>query len=91
MQVRPILPSLEKDTGTVFRYPQRNQLVILKDPATNVASVAAAELEKTTFTYDYVFKEDTPQPLVYNEAVAHLVKSFMDGYNATILAYGQTV
>ncbi len=64
------------------------QVTVVKDVGSNPT---AADLEKTTFTYDYVFKEDTPQPLVYEQSVSDLVRAFVDGYNATILAYGQTV
>src|SRR5689334_19062715 len=54
VQVRPILPSIEKDTGSVFRYPTKCQVVVGKDAKTPGD-------EKTTFTYDYVFNEVTPQ------------------------------
>jgi len=43
------------------------------------------------FTFDYVFREDSSQRLVYEQAVTPLAKAFFEGYNATVLAYGQTV
>jgi len=42
------------------------------------------------FTFDYVFREDSSQRLVYEQAVTPLAKAFFEGYNATVLAYGQT-
>ena len=42
------------------------------------------------FTYDKVFDSDTLQEAVYEELAAPLVSQFVDGFNATILAYGQT-
>uniref|UniRef100_A0A914HRL1 Kinesin-like protein n=1 Tax=Globodera rostochiensis TaxID=31243 RepID=A0A914HRL1_GLORO len=43
-----------------------------------------------TFTYDYVFDQQTPQEIVYEKCVEELVESSFDGYNATVFAYGQT-
>ncbi|KAJ1722463.1 hypothetical protein LPJ53_003103 [Coemansia erecta] len=41
-----------------------------------------------TFTFDHVFS-DASQPAVY-AAVAPLLARFVEGYNVTVLAYGQT-
>ncbi|XP_013419740.1 chromosome-associated kinesin KIF4A [Lingula anatina] len=43
-----------------------------------------------SFTYDFAFSPNTSQELVYDRAVANLVKGVFKGYNATVLAYGQT-
>ena len=42
------------------------------------------------FTYDYVFDEHTQQVDVYETSVKPLLSSLFKGYNATVLAYGQT-
>ncbi|KAJ0397964.1 hypothetical protein P43SY_003872 [Pythium insidiosum] len=42
------------------------------------------------FTFDAVFGVDTAQHQVFRAAVEPLVDCFMQGYNATVLAYGQT-
>ena len=42
------------------------------------------------FTYDYVFDEHTPQVDVYETGVQPLLAELFKGYNATVLAYGQT-
>ena len=42
------------------------------------------------FTFDEVFPMPTKQSAVYTDRVLPLVHSCMEGYNATILAYGQT-
>jgi hypothetical protein len=42
-----------------------------------------------SFTYDYVYDVDSHQQGVFEEAVRPLVKNFFEGYNATVLAYGQ--
>ncbi|XP_012826383.1 kinesin-like protein KIF21B isoform X5 [Xenopus tropicalis] len=42
------------------------------------------------FTYDFVFDMDTDQIQVYETCVRGLVEGCFQGYNATVLAYGQT-
>lgn len=46
--------------------------------------------EPIPYSYDYVFDMDTTQPQVYDITVKPIVDSVLDGYNGTILAYGQT-
>jgi hypothetical protein len=41
------------------------------------------------FTYDYVYDVHAQQSSVYNSCVRVLVDGLFDGYNATVLAYGQ--
>ncbi|KAM9321575.1 kinesin-like protein KIF21B [Gastrophryne carolinensis] len=56
-------------------YPGEPQVLLGKDKA---------------FTYDYVFDTDTEQVKVYDTCVRGLVEGCFQGYNATVLAYGQT-
>ncbi|CAN8028783.1 unnamed protein product, partial [Ixodes persulcatus] len=42
------------------------------------------------FTFDHVFDCPTPQERVYDTCVKALVEGCFDGYNATVLAYGQS-
>lgn len=42
------------------------------------------------FTFDHVFGEDTDQKAVFESVALPVVQDIMDGYNATIFAYGQT-
>ncbi|XP_032223609.1 kinesin-like protein KIF27 isoform X2 [Nematostella vectensis] len=42
------------------------------------------------FTFDYVFQPDASQVEVYESCIEPLVKSCLEGYNATVFAYGQT-
>lgn len=41
------------------------------------------------FTYDHVFDVGTTQSQVYSTCVEGLIEGCFDGYNATVLAYGQ--
>ncbi|XP_028924822.1 kinesin-like protein KIF21B isoform X1 [Ornithorhynchus anatinus] len=42
------------------------------------------------FTYDFVFDLDTLQEQIYTACVGKLIEGCFEGYNATVLAYGQT-
>jgi hypothetical protein len=46
---------------------------------------------ETTFTFDHVYGPDTSQQSIYDKCVMDLVNSAFEGFNATVLAYGQTV
>ncbi|KAI8985189.1 hypothetical protein BDB01DRAFT_835187 [Pilobolus umbonatus] len=52
-------------------------------------SVAIPSQQKT-FQFDHVFDTSTTQEHIFNTAASSLVDRFIDGYNVTILAYGQT-
>lgn len=41
------------------------------------------------FTYDFVFDLDTWQEQIYATCVSKLIEGCFEGYNATVLAYGQ--
>lgn len=41
-----------------------------------------------TFTFDYVYDESSTQEYVYENTAKPAVFSVLEGYNATILAYG---
>lgn len=57
--------------------------------------VAAGESQVTLgkdkhFTYDFVFDIHQTQSEIYNGSVSRLVDGCFDGFNATVIAYGQT-
>ena len=77
IRVRPLLER-EKNKRCkecLYVLPNKNQLVVGKDQ---------------NFTFDYVFNDATEQSVVYEDTVKPLVQACLDGYNATVFAYGQT-
>ena len=42
------------------------------------------------FSFDYVYGEDSTQKFIYQNTAKSAVLSVLEGYNATLLAYGQT-
>lgn len=47
-------------------------------------------LSKRKFTYDNVFPSNVTQTDLYSTSAPPLLRSFLQGYNATVIAYGQT-
>eukprot|EP00833_Pecoramyces_ruminatium_P017683 jgi/Orpsp1_1/1191715/evm.model.d7180000088016.1 len=60
---------------------------IVYDPDVNEKQVTL--LPNRTFEFDYVFNIDSTQEMVY-ECVKPLLDKFLEGFNSTIFAYGQT-
>jgi hypothetical protein len=52
--------------------------------------IGREESNQKSFTYDYIFGDSSTQLEIYSELALPLVKQFLQGFNATILAYGQT-
>lgn len=48
------------------------------------------QFRNQTFSFDHVFGIDMSQQELYEQTAAPMLKSFLDGYNVTIMAYGQT-
>eukprot|EP00474_Spongospora_subterranea_P000960 CRZ01418.1 hypothetical protein [Spongospora subterranea] len=46
--------------------------------------------EQRLFTYDFCFGQDARQAEMYEQCVEPLLKSFVQGFNSTVMAYGQT-
>ncbi|XP_020621415.1 kinesin-like protein KIF27 [Orbicella faveolata] len=77
VRVRPLVgqEKVHNVPQCVHFIPDKPQLILGKDRG---------------FTFDYVFPPKTTQADVYDKCVEPLVKSCMEGYNATVFAYGQT-
>lgn len=77
IRVRPLLEreKIKRCKECLFVLPNKNQLVLGKDQ---------------NFTFDYVFNDTASQDDLYTSTVKPLVQSCLDGYNATVFAYGQT-
>ncbi|CAM9466829.1 unnamed protein product, partial [Phaeothamnion confervicola] len=63
--------------------------------STQIALLGGGNKDNKNFTFDYTFPRDTDQSTIYDECVASLLEGergdpFFEGFNATILAYGQT-
>ena len=63
-------------------------LPALDDPRVDEAT--AGNFSSYTFTFDHVYSEHSNQSDVYNNTAREAVLSSLSGYNASIIAYGQT-
>jgi kinesin family protein 4/21/27 len=82
LRVRPAIVS-ENSAGVV---PANCVQIVQNEPQV----IVGREASRKTFTYDYVYGPSSTQNEIYKELAAPLVNQFLGGFNATILAYGQT-
>ena len=80
LRIRPMTAteSLNGATECLLCVPNSNQVVI-----------GIPDVPQRSFTYDYAFPHDATQDEVFS-CVKPLVDEFIMGFNATVLAYGQT-
>lgn len=65
------------------------QIVIGGSNSSGVGSDSVYWMTQKSFTFDHVFDAMTSQESLYHECVAPLVDRFLEGFNVTVLAYGQ--
>jgi hypothetical protein len=53
-------------------------------------SISNKEKEDCSFTFDKVYGQESTTEQIYNDVVAPIVKDAFNGFNGTILCYGQT-
>lgn len=76
IRVRPFIAKEIADTEqSCVRTVDKSQIILGRD---------------REFKFDRVFDHNSSQQSVYNECIHELVMRCFDGYNAAVLAYGQT-
>ena len=97
IRVRPPLPrELTGEMGpfqNVVRVdPSERQIIFSENVAAlDDDSVVTTPFATHTFTFDHVYDQNCNQRKVYETTAKAVVDSSLQGYNATIFAYGQTV
>ena len=91
VRVRPLLPT-DREGKNVVRVLD-NKLVVILDPTkvrdeTDVLRQNRSREKK--YAFDYVFNEKDDQVAVYSNTTKFMIQGVLDGYNATVFAYGQT-
>ena len=99
VRVRPPLPrelSGELPFQNIIACDDREQVITVSE---NVESVVDAQghalanpgpFSSHSFAFDHVYEETASQKKVYETTARGVVDSALQGYNATIFAYGQT-
>ena len=81
-------------TDSVVRVGVRVRPLLAKEKNDNMAEIAydqhSIKFRNQTFTFDHVFGSSLSQAELYRNTAAPMLKSFLEGYNVTIMAYGQT-
>lgn len=82
VRVRPI-------SDEEMRSTNKDSIIEKPDPC-HISINSKKDSEKKHFTFDHVFEHDSNQKQVYCTIAKPVVESVLQGYNGTILAYGQT-
>ncbi|RHZ77393.1 hypothetical protein Glove_180g75 [Diversispora epigaea] len=72
------------------KLPSRFQKNILSLSSFSPNQVTVQAEKKLNFTFDHVFGTETLQKEIYDHSIKNVVDKFLEGFNVTILAYGQT-
>ncbi|XP_065909022.1 uncharacterized protein [Dysidea avara] len=81
IRVRPLLPK-EKLNGETEQWAVTPTSITQKDSKLVVTS--------SCYAFNYVFNQEVETQTIYDTLVKPMVVSSLEGYNATIFAYGQT-
>lgn len=81
------LPENTVTTPSITINTQEHQASSSSVPST---SEYLSSIHLKTYTVDQVYGSQTDQASIYNQVASPLFKDFINGFNVTILAYGQT-
>ncbi|CAH1795258.1 unnamed protein product [Owenia fusiformis] len=76
--------------GTIA-YEVENNMVVLLDPTEDPDDILRANrTREKRYVFDYAFGPNTTQAEVYEKTTKGLIENVINGYNATVFAYGAT-
>ncbi|KAH8813081.1 P-loop containing nucleoside triphosphate hydrolase protein [Xylogone sp. PMI_703] len=84
--IRPVIKVLD-DKCLIFDPPEHNPIQRF---SRSVVPNMGKKVKDQTFAFDRVFDDTTTQAEVYEATTRTLLDSVLDGYNATVFAYGAT-
>ena len=89
VRVRPLLA--HESSGSVARVDKRLQTVTISDVDNDVPTFnRQRSVAVHTFAFDHAYDAGSTQAEVYETTAQPVVESCLQGYNATMFAYGQT-
>ncbi|CAG8459131.1 17870_t:CDS:2 [Dentiscutata erythropus] len=74
----------------LINLPARFQRQVISVSPFNPNQVVVDTEKRQLFQFDHVFAPEATQQEVYERAIGNMITKFLEGYNVTILAYGQT-
>jgi kinesin family protein 18/19 len=90
VRVRPLMKheNMKKNIIRVIN----GKVVVVMDPTQDKLDVLRVNRSKEKqYAFDLVFDVNSSQEEVYYKSTKFLIHGVLDGYNATVFAYGQTV
>lgn len=82
IRVRPLTKEeIHKDCKNIIHIDREESSITLIKPGGN---------KPKSFTFDYIFSEESTQKDLYRHVALPVVDKVLEGYNGTILVYGQT-
>ncbi|XP_045477693.1 kinesin-like protein KIF19 isoform X2 [Harmonia axyridis] len=86
VRIRP----LKADEPARCLYALNKKHVILEDNEKSIRNQSSRRGNDKQYSFDVVFGEESTQEGVYEVTTSSLVKDVLNGYNATVFAYGAT-
>ena len=101
VRTRPLSKSeLEDSNFNIISVPEKDVIKIsmpteyIPDDMSGIflagEQIKILKVKEISYEYDFVFGEKTTQEEVYDNTTASLIKQVVEGYSATIMAYGAT-
>ncbi len=90
VRLRPLLGQETKDRSA-WRAVGDTTLLEEQQSSSKLPLANGAGSQQQAFTYNQVFPDTCDTDAVYASAASPLVKAAMQGFNATVFCYGQTV
>lgn len=101
VRARPLSKSeLEDSNYNTISVPDKDKIIVtvpteyIPDDMSGIylagEQIKITKIKETSYKYDFVFDEKTTQDEVYRCTTSNLIKQVVEGYSATILAYGAT-
>lgn len=92
VRTRSLLPQENQAGGRAVVKIIEGQTVILEDPQTTAADdyLRLNKSKERRYNFDIAFDETTENEEVYQGTAFHLISGVLQGFNATVFAYGAT-
>ncbi|CAI2382462.1 unnamed protein product [Moneuplotes crassus] len=96
VRVRPISKTEQKKELYPIVKVMDDKFIVVQDPSTThgdgdfASNQASGGVKEKQYAFDYVFDENTEQKIVFDKTTQILLEGVLDGYNATVFAYGAT-
>ena len=89
IRIRPLNKNeLEVSSMEGVKKINNNSLLVTNDQ--NNSNKKSNQIKEQQFFFDYVFDKPTSQQIIYENTTKNLLIGLIDGFNATVFAYGAT-